>query len=330
MNNAKTLDMKKKILIIEDDPVILKNISSFLTEEGFEVYTATNGVEGIQKAIEMLPDLILCDINMPLKNGYEVCKTLQSIPDTSTIPFIFLTAKIQKDDQRLGMQLGADDYLTKPFDYSELLKIIRLRLDKHDRSIKQSDEIFYAFIDNPMVGVFIYTENKFLYSNSIISEISGYSKDELKLMAFEDLVYTENNDEALEKIQRCLKGIQGSVHTELKIFKKDQSQTLIDVFGSLIKFRKKDCLMGNIIEVKSGKKTGFDAINNKGKSKLSPREIEVLQLICHGFSSSAISEKIFLSQNTIETHRANLIAKTDSHNTAGLVMFAVRNGLVEL
>jgi PAS domain S-box-containing protein len=322
--------MKSKILLIEDDPAISDATAEFLNEEGFDVSTAANGVDGIQKAIEIIPDLIISDVSMPLKNGYEVCKTLQAIPDTSNIPFIFLTAKIQHDDQRLGMQLGADDYLTKPFDYSELLKSIRLRLDKHDRSIKQSDEIFYALIDNPMVGVYIYTDNKFLYSNSIISEITGYSKDELKLMAFEDLVYTENNDEALEKIQRCVKGIQGSVHTELKIFKKDQSQILIDVFGSFIKFRKKDSLMGNILEVKADKKTGFEAINNNGKSKLSPREIEVLQLICQGLTSPVISEKIFLSQNTIESHRANILAKTSSRNTADLVMFAIRNGLVEL
>jgi PAS domain S-box-containing protein len=322
--------MKSKILIIEDDPAISEATTEFLKEEGFDVSTAANGADGIQKAIEIVPDLIISDISMPVKNGYEVCKTLQAIPDTSTIPFIFLTAKIQNDDQRLGMQLGADDYLTKPFDYSELLKSIRLRLDKHDRSIKQSDEIFYALIDNPMVGVFIYTENKFLYSNSIISEITGYSKDELKLMAFEDLVYTEDNDAALEKIQRCVKGIQVSVHTELKIFKKDQTQTLIDVFGTLIKFRRKDCLMGNILEVKTDKKTGYDALNNNGKSKLSPREIEVLQLICQGLTSPVIAEKIFLSQNTIESHRANILTKTSSRNTADLVMFAARNGLVEL
>ena len=139
--------MKKKILIIEDDTAILETTVEFLNEEGFDVSTAINGVEGIQKAIEIIPDLIISDISMPLKNGYEVCKTLQSYPDTSTIPFIFLTAKIQKDDIRLGMQLGADDYLSKPFDYSELLKSIKIRLDKNDRYINKSDEKFYAMIE---------------------------------------------------------------------------------------------------------------------------------------------------------------------------------------
>jgi len=320
----------KKILLIEDDPMILKNTEDFLKEEGFEVITAVDGIQGIQLALEVIPDLIISDISMPKKDGYEVCKTLQSVPSTCTIPFIFLTAKTQKDDLRLGMQSGADDYITKPFDYSELLMCIKLRLEKHERFLKQSDERFYALIDNPMVGVFIYVDCMFLYSNPILSEITGYTRDELKQMCFEDLVYTENNDEALEKIQRCIKGIQGSVHAELKIFRKDRTQTQIDVFGTIIKFRKKDCLMGNILEVKTDNKSGFDSFKNTGKSKLSQREIEVLQFICQGFSSSEIAGKLFLSQNTIETHRANLISKTGSRNTADMVMFAVRNGLVEL
>jgi PAS domain S-box-containing protein len=323
-------EFMKKILVIEDDPMILKNIANFLIEEGFDVITADNGIEGIQVALEIIPDLIISDISMPKKDGYEVCKTLQSVPATSTIPFIFLTAKALKDDLRMGMQSGADDYLTKPFDYSELLMSVKLRLEKHERILKQSDERFYALIDNPMVGVYIYMDNKFLFSNSKISEITGYSREELKQMSFEDLVYTENNDAALEKIQRCLKGIQTSVCAELKIVKKDQSQIVIDVFGTLITFRKKECLMGNILELKTDKKTEFISIKNEEKLKLSPREIEVLQYICQGFSSSEIAEKLFLSQNTIETHRANLIAKTDSKNTADLVMFAIRNGHVEL
>jgi len=322
--------MEKKILIIEDDLAILETTAEFLKQEGFEVYTAVNGVEGIQKAIEIIPELIISDISMPLKNGYEVCKALQAIPDTSTIPFIFLTAKTQKDDLRLGMQSGADDYITKPFNYSELLKSIKIRLEKLNRIMRHSDDSFYALIDNPMMGVYIYADSKFLFSNSLVSEISGYSKDELELMSFEDLVFTENNDKALEKIQRCLSGIQSSVHTELKIFKKDQSQTIIDVFGTLIKFRKKDCLMGNILEIKPTKKTEFDSAYNNGKQKLSEREVEVLQFICQGLSSLAISEKLFLSQNTIETHRANLLSKTEARNTADLVMYAIRNGLVEL
>jgi len=322
--------MKKKILIIEDDTAILETTVEFLNEEGFDVSTAINGVEGIQKAIEIIPDLIISDISMPLKNGYEVCKTLQSYPDTSTIPFIFLTAKIQKDDIRLGMQLGADDYLSKPFDYSELLKSIKIRLDKNDRYINKSDEKFYAMIDNPVVGVYIYVNNKFDYSNSKLSEIIGYSKEEMKILSFEDLVLNDDSNEALEQIHKCINGMHNSVHTELILLKKDQSPVVIELSGIIVKINGKESMMGNIIEKTSGKTTELVMSKNISKSGLSNREMEVLQLICKGLPSGEIAEKIFLSQRTIDAHRASLIAKTESRNTAELIMYAVRNHLVEL
>jgi PAS domain S-box-containing protein len=322
--------MKNKILIIEDDPMILETTVDFLNEEGFEVYTATNGIEGIQKAIEIIPDLIISDITMPLKNGYEVCKTLQLIPETSTIPFIFLTAKIQKDDQRLGMHLGADDYLTKPFDYSELLQSISMRLEKHEHYLKQNDDKFHALIDNPVAGVYIYADNKFTYANSKLSEIIGYNKEEMKFFSFEDLVYNDESNENLEKIHKCIKGLHSSVHTELIITKKDQTPAVIELSGIIIKIKGKECLMGNIIEKNSETATKLIIGKNTSKSVLSDRETDVLQLICKGFPSSEIAGKLFVSPRTIDAHRLALLSKTESRNTADLVMYAIRNHLTEL
>jgi len=320
----------KKILVIEDDFVLLDNIADFLKQEGFDVHTAKDGTDGIQAAIDVLPDLIISDIDMPRKDGYEVCRTLQTIPSTSTIPFIFLTAKSQKEELRRGMQLGADDFLTKPFELDELLKSIRLRIEKHDRHIKQSDDRFYALIDNPVIGVYIYCGNKFIFTNSKLSEIIGYSRKELELMSFDDLAEANENDDAFEKIQRCIKGIQNSVHVNMKITKNDQTQIIIEIFGTLIMLNGNECLMGNISEVKQGKYIELLPGKNTDKTKLSNREIEVLQLICKGFSSAEICEKLFVSQRTIDSHRANLIEKTESRNTADLVMYAIRNGLVEI
>ncbi len=321
--------MKKKILLIEDDPTILDATVEFLREEGYDPYTAVNGTEGIQKAIEIIPDLILCDISMPLKNGYEVCKTLQAIPDTNTIPFIFLTAKGQKEEQRLGMQLGADDYLTKPFDYAELLKSIRIRLEKNERYIKQGEERFYALIDNPVVGVYIYANNKFTYTNSKLCEIIGYNKEEMKTLGFEDLINSEKSDDGLEKIYKCINGMHASVHTEFEITKKEKSPAVIELFGVIVKIKGKECLMGNIIE-KTEKSASLVIGKNISKSILTDREIEVLVLICKGLSSVEIGAQLFVSPRTVEAHRASLIAKTEANNTADLVMYAVRNHLVEL
>ncbi|ACK70452.1 response regulator receiver modulated diguanylate cyclase/phosphodiesterase [Gloeothece citriformis PCC 7424] len=119
-----------KILVIEDELSIRELINELLTLAEYEVIEAENGSQGIELALTTLPDLILCDIMMPYKNGYEVLQQLQSYPETESIPFIFLTAKGTKVDFREGMSLGADDYLAKPFSEDDLLQAINTRLKK--------------------------------------------------------------------------------------------------------------------------------------------------------------------------------------------------------
>jgi len=122
--------MKHKILIIEDNPDVRENLQEILTLSGYEAFTAANGKEGVQATLRHLPDLILCDIMMPELDGYGVLRILSKQPATSAIPFIFLTARTEPADLRRGMTLGADDYITKPFDDVELLDTIELRLKK--------------------------------------------------------------------------------------------------------------------------------------------------------------------------------------------------------
>lgn len=122
----------KKILVIEDEELVRNNILEILDTVDFRVIGACNGGIGVQLAEEHLPDLILCDVMMPELDGYGVLEALRNNPVTATIPFIFLTAKGDKTDIRQGMNLGADDYLTKPFRRKELLGAIEARLIKHD------------------------------------------------------------------------------------------------------------------------------------------------------------------------------------------------------
>ncbi len=119
-----------KILVVEDMDSLREEIIETLTYEGFEVIGAENGAVGVELALKHLPNLIICDVMMPELNGYETLTTLRRDPSTSTIPFIFLTAKADKMDMRQGMQLGADDYLTKPFTIEDLLGAIAARLEK--------------------------------------------------------------------------------------------------------------------------------------------------------------------------------------------------------
>lgn len=122
----------KHILIIEDNQDIRENIAELLELTGYQTSEASNGKEGLQKAITELPDLIICDIMMPVLDGYGVLAGLNNHPKAQLIPFIFLTAKAEKEDFRKGMGLGADDYITKPFEENELLDAISLRLNRVD------------------------------------------------------------------------------------------------------------------------------------------------------------------------------------------------------
>lgn len=126
----------KKILLIEDNLEVRENTSEILTLANYQVVTAQNGKVGVEKAVSEKPDLIICDIMMPELDGYGVLHILSKQTDTASIPFIFLTAKTERTDIRKGMNLGADDYLTKPFDDTELLNAIETRL-KRSAMLKQ-------------------------------------------------------------------------------------------------------------------------------------------------------------------------------------------------
>jgi CheY-like chemotaxis protein/CRP-like cAMP-binding protein len=120
----------KTILLIEDNDEIRENTAEILELAMYNVFTASNGKEGIEKAIDVKPDLIICDIMMPVLDGYGVLHTLQKNEEIKNTPFIFLTAKTERTDFRKGMELGADDYITKPFDGTELLNAVDSRLRK--------------------------------------------------------------------------------------------------------------------------------------------------------------------------------------------------------
>ena len=125
--------MKTNILIIEDNDDIRESTAEILELADYNVITAENGKKGVDLAQKHFPDLILCDIMMPVLDGYGVLYLLNKNPRTAAIPFIFLTAKAERVDMRKGMEMGADDYLTKPFDDMELLNAIESRLHKKDQ-----------------------------------------------------------------------------------------------------------------------------------------------------------------------------------------------------
>ena len=123
--------MAENILIIEDDPSVLENLEIILEEEGYKVTSASSGKEGINLAGQINPDLIICDVVLPDVNGYQVLSHLNEEFKPNLIPFIFLTVKADEEDIRRGMNLGADDYITKPFEIPDVINSVKTRIQKH-------------------------------------------------------------------------------------------------------------------------------------------------------------------------------------------------------
>lgn len=170
----------KKILLIEDNKEMRENTAEILELAHYNVVTAPNGKEGVRLAETEKPDLIICDIMMPELDGYGVLHMLSKNPETVSIPFVFLTAKAEKSDHRKGMSMGADDYLTKPFDDMELLGAVEMRF-------KKSEQMKMRYAPN-MDGL-----NEFLAKAQTLSDLVKLS-DKRKVKAFKkkDIIYQED------------------------------------------------------------------------------------------------------------------------------------------
>lgn len=140
----------KKILVIEDNAEVRENLEEILELSGYEVLTAEDGKVGVEIALREIPDLVLCDVMMPRLDGFGVLNILSKKSQTADIPFVFLTAKTEKSDFRRGMNLGADDYITKPFYKDELLAVLETRLRKSEqirRKFDRTENGLSAFIN---------------------------------------------------------------------------------------------------------------------------------------------------------------------------------------
>ncbi|MBK9270278.1 MAG: response regulator [Saprospiraceae bacterium] len=207
------MSKRSKILIIEDNDEMRENISEILELAGYEVYSASDGLGGVQQAREHIPHLILCDIMMPNLDGFGVLKIKNQDANLKDIPLVFLTAKAEKEDFRKGMNLGAEDYLMKPFEDVDLLQIIESKLDKYSRltSVTKAKKLaalvkFNEFKNLPKVKELIgetiskdFGKKSILWNNeeSISSYMwleKGLVKETLDTVGFKEIIIDIVND----------------------------------------------------------------------------------------------------------------------------------------
>lgn len=196
----------KTILIIEDNDEVRENTAEIIELSNYKVLTAENGKLGVELALVEKPDLIICDIMMPVLDGYGVFHLLGKHTETASIPFIFLTAKSEKADFRRGMEMGADDYITKPFDGIELLNAIEIRLKKQDL-LKQQ----YTGVDA---------------LNSFIKDVQDSGK--LQLSGDEREVFNYSKKQFIYKEGQRPRGVYFVLAGKVKIYKtNDEGKELI-------------------------------------------------------------------------------------------------------
>lgn len=333
--------------MIEDDKTLLENTATFLQMKEYEVFTARSGREGIDAALQQMPDLIICDIMMPGLDGYEVLKTLRNISHTAVTPFIFLTAKAEKPDFRKGMQLGADDYISKPFDFNDLVNAIEMRLEKAETLIQTGAEHYLSIIDQSPMAIFIYLNNMFFLTNNRLREILGYDKEELEKMNVTDLVDPPDLDQFIHEVSERLEEKHKPAACYIKMRNKAQEPVPLSLMMTPFRVKLSTALLCFASEKQPddpGKENSFaeDAARHLAKSryfeskymagsvKLSVRELEVLSQLSHGLNTAEIADKLFISPRTVEFHRANLLSKTGCKNMIELVTFAIKNRIVEV
>ncbi len=200
------------ILIIDDNKHIRTQINLVLKLEGYKTFMASNGLEGVQMAHDAHPSLVICDIMMPEMDGYGVLSTLRNDPKTADIPFLFLSAKAEKHDIRQGMNLGADDYLWKPFSTEDLIKAIQARLDRHEMTRRVMSEKL-----SPLANVSL-TRDKFLalMTHDLKSAFTGViGLAELMSAKYTDMS-PEEFDETLQLMNETVQSTYGLLDSFLE------------------------------------------------------------------------------------------------------------------
>lgn len=321
---------RNSVLLIEDDFDLKDTISEFLGKEGFDVILAENGSQGIQKAIQHRPDIIVCDITMPGITGYEVFNMLHQINTTSVIPFIFLSAKATKEDILLGLHLGADDYIPKPFDFNDFLGILKNRIYNRKKIIELNDEKFDALLNNTFSGTLILNGQVIEHVNKHFAEMLGYYQEELIGNNLVNFVHKDNICGLVDKISRCEHGAIKDFMVVFKAIHKDNNLIDLCMRGTNVIFKgEKRIVSSCTVEIEEDRGSE-NSLPKNDQVKLSGREIEILTLICQGLSNAQIASKLFLSERTIEGHRARLFDKTGAGSAVALAMWAVKNKIIKV
>ena len=358
----------KRILIIEDDLTFSKTLKNILSTSGYDTLIANSGAEGILKVYEFSPDLILCDINMSPIDGFQVHSILNDSSVTNRIPFIFITGRSEIQDIRLGMELGVDDYIVKPFKNQDLLKSIEVRLEKFEKLLNIGNNNYKALVELSPNGIFIFDGETIFEVNQAFSQMTGLSIEDVRKKSFKEVVDSSTYDIIQSKIVRCSTGVIKSFDEQIKLVNNGRAICDCRLYVTACQKYKGFSLLIGILAPNDANKQfehtdyqklvhilseeqipvtrnlakklqhefDFPAVKSDNSDNLisnsifSKREKEVLTLSCKGLPIKIIADELCISDRTVEKHRANLMEKTGSKNIVEVIIYALKNELIEL
>lgn len=359
------MNSQTKILLIEDDQRLGLTIKNILESRDYDVCYVNNGVVGIQKAFEYDPDLILCDINMNPIDGYQVYNVLKESSLIDHIPFIFITGNSDLQDIRFGLNLGVDDYFVKPFDNNNLISSIEKRLSKYQRLKEIGKNEFKTLFKLSPYGVFLFEGSMIFDANPALIKMLELDEKKISSYSIDEIFDAASLLSVKERIDKCSKGLLSSFSQNVILISKNgqKNQALFSV-SAYEKYSNHSLMMGflllnstskdaeneiyiseilrifkkeNIVVTETmGKKLTdiFKIHNIKVKRKLnsifSDRENQVLHLSMEGLPIKIIADKLSISDRTVEKHRSSMMAKTNSNNMIEVIIYALRNNLIDI
>jgi CheY-like chemotaxis protein/CRP-like cAMP-binding protein len=286
----------KTILLIEDDTVLRENTAELLELSNYKVFTAANGQIGLDMAKKYQPNIIVCDIMMPVLDGYGVLEALSKSNDTKFIPFIFLSAKTERQDVRKGMDLGADDYITKPFTETEIVSAIESRIAKA-AILKEEQEASKNTIETNEDELRTLNDLKNFFDDN--GTIFNYSKN--------DIIYKEGHNSnfiylVLKGVVKCHKFDERGKELTTALYKED------DLFGyssftQNIPYKETATAMKNVEMVGVSKAQLKDVLNNNHKVML-----EVIQLLTDDLTGVK-DQLLQMAYNSVKQKTASTILR---------------------
>ena len=322
---------KKRILVIEDDETLRLNIEDYLVEENFDVFTAENGLKGVKLAYDRLPDLIISDIAMPKMDGFQVFEELQKNEFTSVIPFIFLTAKVNKEDFLKGINIGADDYITKPFSFDRLIAVINTKISKFEAINYSNEQKYRSLVENSLTGVFISQNGEFVYFNPKFCKIFGISDVLInKKIRLDELFENSDLEKVKKHFQNCISSETDDFHFECSAKTSADKSVRIEIFGGKSKFEGNYAIIGNILDVTDNFELSMKILEREKEYK------DLLHLVPAGIIKCDLDGKIvyantqflkLLEYDTTEIYKMEIWDFASSENDKSILLDFYKNSV---